>query len=36
MIFSYSSLKIVRLVLTIVGEIVLKYFQKRSGEPWNK
>lgn len=36
MIFSYLSLKIVRLVLTIVGENVLKYSGKRSGEPWKK
>jgi hypothetical protein len=36
MIFSYLSLKIVRLVLTIVEENVLKYSGKRSGEPWEK
>lgn len=36
MIFHYLRLKIVRLVLTIVGENVLKYSGKRSGEPWKK
>ncbi len=36
MIFHYVRLKIVRLVLTIVGENVLKYSEKRSGEPWEK
>jgi hypothetical protein len=36
MIFHYVRLKIVRLVLTIVEGIMLKYSEKRSGEPWRK
>ena len=36
MVFHYLRLKIVRLVLTIVEENVLKYSEKRSGEPWEK
>jgi hypothetical protein len=36
MIFRYLSLKIVRLVLTVLVENMLKYSEKRSGDPWKR